>query len=140
MPKKITTADYETILHLLSQHHEGIGIKALAKALPPTLSHRTLQRRLTDLLKQRKISSKGKGPARCYAPLSINIDTSVKTTGYQRHFLDAYTPKKQPICLKLYGRICTRLEVYRKRNSQEAPMPKKFSMRYSSISLGIPVD
>ncbi len=58
-----------TILAEIARHPEGIAVEALHGALPGPLARRTLQRRLAELVQQRRLVTRGAGRALRYLPL-----------------------------------------------------------------------
>lgn len=66
MPKAIPSDEPARILAEVALHPAGIGVDALQAALQNTLSRRTLQRRLADLVRQQRLTPEGKGRALRY--------------------------------------------------------------------------
>jgi len=81
MPKVVSSQEFEQIVDLINQYPNGIGIEDLAQALGDTFKHRTLQRRLSLLLKQQKIDSYGEGRALKYRVITSASDVSTTVTG-----------------------------------------------------------
>lgn len=81
MPKVVPTQELEQIVDLISQSPNGIGIEDLAQAFGDTIKHRTLQRRLSLLLKQQKIDSYGEGRALKYRVSTSTGAVSTAMTG-----------------------------------------------------------
>ena len=69
MPKRLREDLDARIEAEIARHREGIGIVDLSKTLVKIVSRRTLQRRLNNLTKKRRISAKGEGRARVYRAL-----------------------------------------------------------------------
>ncbi len=80
MPKKLPE-DLDTHISAeIARHREGVGIEDLAAALADVVSRRTLQRRLSELAKQKHISATGAGKARRYRALGT-VDVYATETG-----------------------------------------------------------
>jgi Fic family protein len=56
----------ELILDAVSRHPEGATIRQIAAALQPTMAHRTLQRRLMDLVSGGRLRTTGRGRGTLY--------------------------------------------------------------------------
>lgn len=115
MPQLIHPEELTSILRIIAKH-KTITMTALQATL--SLQKRTLQRRLSLLVQQKKIGAVGSGRNRYYQYLPIADDvipqetialsqagelilqkirqpiTKKKPLGYQRKFLDAYRPNK----------------------------------------------
>jgi hypothetical protein len=67
------TQETKAIMTIMTQHSDGIGIaeleKALTRKLKKTISRRTLQRRLDQLIQERQIVAIGESVARLYKPI-----------------------------------------------------------------------
>lgn len=59
MPKVTPQTEFDRLLKLISEHHDGLGIDVIAQRLENTLSRRTLQRRLALLVEQGRIQKLG---------------------------------------------------------------------------------
>lgn len=116
MPKVIPRDEPPRILAEVALHPTGIGVDALQAALQNTLSRRTLQRRLAELVQQQRLFPEGQGralryrtastetaaAAQTYVPTSpegaeirVCIRQPVQTrrpVAYDIRFLEAYTP------------------------------------------------
>ncbi|GHU26951.1 hypothetical protein FACS189488_15070 [Betaproteobacteria bacterium] len=83
MSQPSSAQELETILSVVLEHPDGIGMAALEEALSSRLSlpmkRRTLLRRLGRLLEARKIVSEGKSVACLYKPASLTATTGVAT-------------------------------------------------------------
>lgn len=116
-------AVYEHIVAAVTRHPDGIGIDALAAALP-ALPRRTLQRHLARLVTAKMLRSEGQASARRYLPVAGHSDEPAepehtadadvwmsdaglevrrlirrpisqrRPAGYQRAFLDGYRPNE----------------------------------------------
>ena len=73
MPIKLVENLNIQIEEEIALHSEGIGIDALHTALANTISRRTLQRRLKELIDQQKIVSEGKGRGLRYRKSLSNV-------------------------------------------------------------------
>ena len=71
MPKKLHDALNVRISAEIARHRDGIGIEGLHVALAGLVSRRTLQRRLLDLTREKRLSAAGVGKARRYQALDI---------------------------------------------------------------------
>ena len=58
--------DNELILDAVARHPEGATIRQIAASLPSALPHRTLQRRLADLVRGGRLHATGRGRATLY--------------------------------------------------------------------------
>lgn len=116
MPKRLPEDLNARIAAEIARHREGIGIVDLSKALVKIVSRRTLQRRLNNLIKQRRISARGEGRARVYCVLGEELEIEVyvpvspesqdvihyirqpiqqrQPIGYDRLFLESYRPNE----------------------------------------------
>ena len=87
MPKKITSEELDLIVQAIAQFTEGAGIEALFKDGNLPLTRRTLQRRLAQLLENKRLVTEGEGRALKYriAPttgeLHVNLLPKVKAYG-----------------------------------------------------------
>jgi len=63
MPKVVSPQELDQIAELIVQYPDGIGMESLAQALGAGISRRTLQRRLSTLIEQKRIISEGEGRA-----------------------------------------------------------------------------
>jgi fido (protein-threonine AMPylation protein) len=66
MPRAMRQATAETIVDEVARHPDGIGVDALAAALPRGIARRTLQRRLSELVRERRLVADGNTRARRY--------------------------------------------------------------------------
>jgi Fic family protein len=71
MPKKIQPEELDTIVRAISLYPEGIGIDALLTQSGIGLSHRTLQRRLAQLVTSGRLTTEGAGRALRYKVASF---------------------------------------------------------------------
>ncbi len=74
MPKVVSLQALDRIAELIARHPDGIGVEALSLALE--MPRRTLQRRLSTLTKQKRITSAGEGRAIKYrlAPITATLN------------------------------------------------------------------
>jgi Fic family protein len=63
MPRVTPQIELERLVELISEHHDGLGIDAIAKRLDSTVLRRTLQRRLALLVEQGRIQRMGEARA-----------------------------------------------------------------------------
>lgn len=77
MPKTLPEATVEQILATISRHPEGIGKDALHRALAGTISQRSLQRRLSELVAEKRLVTTGKARALRYTLVPITAEVSV---------------------------------------------------------------
>ncbi len=66
MPKQVPGQDLQAILTVVAGFPEGASVEEIRLALPRGLPHRTLQRRLALLVKQKKLIVEGRGRASRY--------------------------------------------------------------------------
>ena len=66
VPRVVSTTDADRILAETAKHPAGIGVDALQLALKGALTRRTLQRRLAELVLQRRLLTQGHGRALRY--------------------------------------------------------------------------
>lgn len=66
MPKLKPHQELDRLVELVSSHQEGIGIDALLQLLGDSMSRRTMQRRLAELVAQVRIQTKGESRALRY--------------------------------------------------------------------------
>jgi len=111
MPNKEKMSGSESVLFAVNNAPEGIAINDLLHKLGETISRRTLQRTLTDLITSGKISTLGQGRGVKYYPRSDRPNkenlapqawkikqyvcqsiNSRKSVNYNRKFLDDYQP------------------------------------------------
>lgn len=74
MPKQISSEELDNIIRAISLHRNGAGIDALFKQSDITLSHRTLQRRLAQLVDSGRLTTEGSGRALRYKVPSFNAN------------------------------------------------------------------
>jgi Fic family protein len=86
MPKKLPDDLNEQIEAYIARNPEGARIDALHTVLAAVVSRRTLQRRLADLAKTRRVAIVGKGPGLRYRQpgvLGVEVRESVSVTARQ---------------------------------------------------------
>ncbi|MBI3045141.1 MAG: Fic family protein [Betaproteobacteria bacterium] len=81
MPKQLRPDELESILNIISQYADGIGVRALEKRLKAKSSRRTLIRRLNALVDQGRLRRRGEARALVYV---LPPKTSRATTGEAR--------------------------------------------------------
>ena len=75
MPKKLPENLNAQIAAQIARHPQGVGIDDLHAALADIVSRRTLQRRLSELVEDKKIAISGKGRGLRYRqPRIIEVD------------------------------------------------------------------
>lgn len=122
MPKQIPSEDLEAILDIIRQFPGGASVSQIAAVLPKQLPHRSLQRRLGLLVKQKRLVPEGAGRGSRYrvvkkeaepaaelrpaaqlpvSPEGEAVRTGVRApiherqpVGYRREFLGAYRPNE----------------------------------------------
>ena len=77
MPKKLKPEEYETILHAVTRHPDGVRISVLEKQLKGAVSRRTLIRRLGELVGQGRLRRQGEGRALVYILSSAAPSTPI---------------------------------------------------------------
>lgn len=92
MPKQIQPEELDTIIRAISLHPEGVGIDALLTQSGIGLSHRTLQRRLAQLVTSGRLVTEGAGRVLCYKVRSVNGDLIVSNNIMMEASLEAYIP------------------------------------------------
>lgn len=71
MPKQLPSELTEQILAEVARHPAGVGLDALAGALAHRVSRRTLQRRLVELMTEKRLVAEGATKARVYKLPSV---------------------------------------------------------------------
>lgn len=66
MPKQLRPEELESVLSIIRQHPDGVGVSALEKRLKGKISRRTLIRRLNALVDQGRLRRQGEGRALIY--------------------------------------------------------------------------
>jgi hypothetical protein len=69
MPKVIPVEELQRIVEIVAPHRDGVGVDAIRRGLGPGLSDRTLQRRLSLLSREGRITAEGTGKGRRYFPV-----------------------------------------------------------------------
>ncbi|CAK8720626.1 hypothetical protein KKHLCK_09820 [Candidatus Electrothrix laxa] len=124
MSRLIPAEELDTIVRVLAEHPQGLGISALGKALLSHLPHinrRTLQRRLKQLLEDKRVITEGESISLRYKPAPALVTPAANTVpgdsyipvsseggiikelvrqpliqrkpvGYHRSFLEEYEP------------------------------------------------
>ncbi len=78
MPKVVSPQALDRLVELIAHHPDGIGVEALSQALD--IPRRTLQRRLSTLVGQKRIFTEGEGRATKYRLAPI-LDATVAVQG-----------------------------------------------------------
>lgn len=93
MPKKLPEALNAQIEAEISRHPDGVGIDDLVAGLAGNVSHRTLQRRLAMLVKERRLVAEGKGRAIKYRlpPTTGVLNSTLGPVTMQAHG-EVYVP------------------------------------------------
>ncbi len=73
MPKIVSTEELDQIAHLIAQYPQGIGLESLVQRLEASIPRRTLQRRLSSLVGQKRIRTEGVGRALKYRIASLFV-------------------------------------------------------------------
>jgi len=60
MPKIISTAEYEVVVNAVREHPDGASIEMIQSVFGEGAARRTLQRRLNELVKQRRLIAEGR--------------------------------------------------------------------------------
>lgn len=92
MPKKVSGAEFDTVLQVLSRFPSGASLEQIAAALDNKLPRRTLQRRLASLVAQRRLTIEGRARGTRYrvAPIAIDVQPGkialqVRAPGVERY-------------------------------------------------------
>lgn len=91
MLKATLSQELDQLVELISQHHEGIGIDALSQGFGASMPRRTLQRRLSLLIEQKRIQTRDEGRALRYLRI---IDASIheRADAMDRASAEVYVP------------------------------------------------
>lgn len=93
MPKKLPENLNARIEAEIARHPDGVGIEDLHAPFAEIVSRRTLQRRLGELVKQKKIAPIGKGPVLRYRrPRNIEIDITEQLHAQAEANAEVYVP------------------------------------------------
>ncbi len=116
MPRIVSSQELEQIAQAIARHPEGIGMDLLLRSLGEGWTRRTLQRRLTTLIAQGRIESRGEARAIRYSLASHRVEPPDAAelpvspegedirryvrqprqrrdpVGYKQAFLEHYTP------------------------------------------------
>lgn len=82
MPKKLRPEEFGAILHVVGLHPDGVRVSVLEKQLKRAVSHRTLIRRLNELVGQGKLRRQGEGRSLMYVPVSATPSTEAVDKTY----------------------------------------------------------
>lgn len=66
MPKQLRPEEFESVLNVISQYPDGVGVSVLEKQLKGKISRRTLIRRLNELVDHGRLRRKGEARALIY--------------------------------------------------------------------------
>jgi len=66
MPKRVSTTELDTIVDAVARFPDGASVDEIGKLTDITLPRRTLQRRLAQLVDQRRLTRQGRGPGTRY--------------------------------------------------------------------------
>ena len=93
MPKNVRQQELDLLVELLTQHPDGLGVEAILRELGDEIPRRTLQRRLADLLKSKRVTSEGQGRAIRYRlPRTINVSIHEQLQVTDQTSTEAYIP------------------------------------------------
>ncbi len=76
MRRQSSSADFEQIERVLSRHLNGLHISVLEAELGESLTRRTLNRRLTQLITQRRVERRGRGKSSIYVATLLALSQS----------------------------------------------------------------
>jgi hypothetical protein len=79
MPKQIPHSELDVLLSVVGRYRDGVSIEELTRTADLSVSRRTLQRRLAQLVAQGRVAREGRGPARRYR-LPIRSEIRIATT------------------------------------------------------------
>lgn len=79
MPKQIPHSELDVLLSVVGRYRDGVSIEELTRTADLSVSRRTLQRRLAQLVEQGRVAREGRGPARRYR-LPIRSEIRIATT------------------------------------------------------------
>src|SRR5437870_1021567 len=60
LPKIISPSDYEVVLDAVSQYPDGASLELIQSVVGEAVSRRTLQRRLSELVKENRLVAEGR--------------------------------------------------------------------------------
>jgi len=83
MPKNVPTSELDRILAEVALHPAGIGVDALQAALQRTVTRRTLQRRLAELVTRDRLLTHGEARALRYRVAPIKATAGIQEAGDQ---------------------------------------------------------
>ena len=82
MPKQLRPDEFESVLQIIREFPDGVGVRALEKRLKGKISRRTLIRRLNELVHRGRLRRQGEGRALIYVLPSAAPST---TAGIEAH-------------------------------------------------------
>jgi hypothetical protein len=92
MPKHIPQNELDAVLRAVSQFPEGASIKDVSAVMEKLLPRRTLQRRLGQLIAQKKLILKGRGRGSRYIEkVSVELDAKLPSLKVESH-AEVYIP------------------------------------------------
>lgn len=93
MPKKVSSEELDRIIAAIGRYPDGIGIEGLLSQTELDLRHRTLQRRLSQLVSVGRLVTEGEGRALRYklAPLAGDIHVTMPPFEMEAHG-ETYVP------------------------------------------------
>lgn len=91
MPKQIQPEELDTIVRAIGLHPDGVGIDALLTQSDIGLSHRTLQRRLAQLVTSGRLVTEGAGRVLCYKVTPFNAHLAAAAGRLEASF-ETYVP------------------------------------------------
>ena len=77
MSRKIPENEIQDILSIIAAHPDGISISGIAEELSEDIPHRTLQRRLRQLVNEEQLQITGKGRGTKYRPVKTDVPKEV---------------------------------------------------------------
>lgn len=93
MPKKVSAADLQPVLDLISRHPDGVGIDMLQGQINPAMPRRTLQRRLAELVAQGHVRKEGEARALKYRLAGVKEASDLEFPAFEvSGFGEAYIP------------------------------------------------
>lgn len=92
MPKHIPQNELDAVLSAVGQFPEGASIKDISAVMKKVLPRRTLQRRLSQLVAQKKLVLKGRGRGSRYIEkVSVELDAVLPSLKVESH-IEKYIP------------------------------------------------
>lgn len=91
MPKEISDDELSAIVAVVAKYPQGVGIERIKKGLSFVLPVRTLQRRMTRVEKEGRITSRGTGRGKRYIPV-----------GFEKYSQPESKPSRDEVVRKTY--------------------------------------